>query len=165
MKTILFTLSIFISTALFAQSNIMDEHLVSFQTIEKNKKTIVFSKLNSKINNSFVINAKNNSTKDYTSCEWKSLMTYKTMTTFIQQLAILDITSNQLIENKNFSIKIKKNKMRIKFINTRCSQGHKTHYFQQSCNRMLTFVITEKQKEKIVSKMQGLLQEQSHVKK
>jgi hypothetical protein len=164
MKTILFTLSIFISTTLFAQPNIMDEHLFSFQTIEKNKKTIVFSKLNSKINNSFVINAKNNSTKDYTSCEWKLFMTDKTMTAFIQQLAILDITSNQLIENKNFSIKIKKNKMRIKFINTRCSQGHKTHYFQQLCNRMLTFSITEKQKAKIVSQMQGLLQEQSHVK-
>ena len=54
--------------------------------------------------------------------------------------------------------------MRIKFINTRCSQGHKTHYFQQLCNRMLTFSITEKQKAKIVSQMQGLLQEQSHVK-
>ena len=44
MKTILFTLSIFISTALFSQNENIPEKIIDFRTIERNKKNVTFFK-------------------------------------------------------------------------------------------------------------------------
>ena len=55
--------------------------------------------------------------------------------------------------------------MRIQFVNSKCLQQHKTHYFQESCNRTLSFVLTNDQKHKLITEMKNMLLYQRHVKK
>ena len=59
MKTILFLLSILVSTALFSQNKKITEKIINFKTIEQNKKNVVFSKITSELNISFVITTDN----------------------------------------------------------------------------------------------------------
>lgn len=165
MKTILFTLSIFISTSLFAQNENISEKIIDFNTIERNKKNVVFSEINSELNNSFLISANNGKSKEYSRCKWESVLTYNAMTSFIEQLSIIDIKKEKVVEFNNFTLKVKRNKVRIQFVNSKCLQQHKTHYFQESCNRAFSFVLTNNQKEQLIDEMENMLSEQRHVKK
>ena len=97
MKTILFTLSIFISTALFSQNENISEKIIDFKTIERNKKNVVFSEITSELNSSFVISANNGDSKEYSRCEWESILTYNAMTSFIEQLSLIDIKKEKII--------------------------------------------------------------------
>ena len=165
MKTILFTLSIFISTALFSQNENISEKIIDFKTIERNKKNVVFSEITSELNSSFVISANNGDSKEYSRCEWESILTYNAMTSFIEQLSLIDIKKEKIIEYNNFILKVKRNKVRIQFVNSKCLQQHKTHYFQESCNRIFSFVLTNDQKQQLITQMERLLTDQKHVKK
>jgi len=165
MKTILFTLSIFISTALFSQNENISEKIIDFKTIERNKKNVVFSEITSELNSSFVISANNGDSKEYSRCEWESILTYNAMTSFIEQLSLIDIKKEKIIEYNNFILKVKRNKVRIQFVNSKCLQQHKTHYFQESCNRTFSFVLTNDQKQQLIAEMEYMLNEQRYVKK
>ena len=165
MKTILFFLSILISTSLFSQNKKIPEKIIDFKTIERNKKNVVFSEITSGVNSSFVITANNGNSKDYSRCEWKSILTYNAMKSFIEQLSIIDIKKEKVIEKNNLVLKVKRNKIRIKFVNSKCLQQHKTHYFQESCNRTFSFVLTNDQKQQLITQMERLLNDQTHVKK
>ena len=165
MKTILFFLSILISTTLFSQNKKIPEKIIDFKTIERNKKNVVFSEITSGVNSSFVITANNGNSKDYSRCEWKSILTYNAMKSFIEQLSIIDIKKEKVIEKNNLVLKVKRNKIRIKFVNSKCLQQHKTHYFQESCNRTFSFVLTNDQKQQLITQMERLLNDQTHVKK
>ena len=157
MKTILFSLSILVSTTLFSQNKKITEKVINFKTIEQNRKSVVFSKITSELNISFVITADNGNTKDYTSCEWKSFLSYNAMASFIEQLSVIDIKKEKVIEYNNFVLKAKRNKIRIQFINSKCIQQHKTHYFQESCNRIFSFILTTDQKQQLITQMGVLL--------
>ena len=126
---------------------------------------VVFEKTTTELNIDFVITADNGNTKDYTSCEWKSFLSYNAMTIFIKQLSMLNIKKESLIEYSDFVLKAKRNKIRIQFINSKCIQQHKTHYFQEFCNRRFSFVLTNDQKKELVNQMSMLLNDQKYVKK
>jgi len=165
MKTILFTLSIFISTVLFSQNENISEKIIDFRTIERNKKNLVFSEITSELNSSFIISANNGNSKDFRRCEWESILTHNTMISFIEQLSLIDINQEKIIKHNKFILKVKRNKVRIQFVNSKCLQQHKTHYFQESCNRAFSFFLTNNQKEQLISEMEYMLSEQRHVKK
>ena len=165
MKTILFTLSIFISTALFSQNKNISEKIIDFRTIERNKKNVLFSKITSELNSSFLISANNGNSKEFNRCKWESVLTYNTMTSFIEQLSTINIKKEKVVKFNNFILKVKRNKVRIQFVNSKCLQQHKTHYFQESCNRTLSFVLTNNQKQQLIAEMEYILNRQRHVKK
>ena len=178
MKTILFSLSILISTTLFSQNKKITEKIINFKTIEQNKKNVVFSKISSELNQSgvfskitsevnisFAITANNGNSKDYTSCEWNSFLSYNAMVSFIEQLSVIDIKKEKVVEYNNFVLKVKRNKIRIQFVNSKCIQQHKTHYFQESCNRTFSFILTNDQKQQLITQMGVLLNNQNSVKK
>ncbi|MBT3417691.1 MAG: hypothetical protein HN427_02835 [Flavobacteriales bacterium] len=108
MKTILFSLSILVSTTLFSQNKKITEEIINFKTMDQNKKNIVFSKISSELNISFVITANNGNSKDYTNCEWKSFLSYNAMVSFVEQLSVVDIKKEKVIKYNNFVIKVKK---------------------------------------------------------
>ena len=162
MKTILFSLSILISTTVFSHNKKITEKIINFKT---NKKSVSFSTTTSGLNTSFIIIADNGNTKDYTNCEWKSILSYSVMVIFIKELSVIDFKKEKLIEYSNFVFKAKRNKIHIQFINSKCIQEHKTHYFQESCNRLFSFVLTNDQKEELVTQMSVLLNDQKYVKK
>ena len=163
MKTILFSLSILVSTTLFSQNKKITEEIINFKTMDNNKKNIVFSKITSELNISFVITANNGNSKDYTNCEWKSFLSLNEMVSFVEQLSVVDIKKEKVIEYNNFVIKVKRHKVRIQFINSQCIQQHKTHYFQESCKRTLSFILTNDQKEELITQMGVLLNNQNSV--
>ena len=108
MKTILISLSILVSTTLFSQNKKITEEIINFKTIDNNKKNIVFSKITSELNISFVITANNGNNKDYTNCEWKSFFSLNEMVSFVEQLSVVDIKKEKVIKYNNFVIKVKK---------------------------------------------------------
>ena len=163
MKTILFSLSILISTTLFSQNKKITEEIINFKTIDHNKKNIVFSKITSELNISFVITANNGNSKDYTKCEWKSFLSLNEMLFLVEQLSVADIKKEKVIEYNNFVIKVNKHKVRIQFINSQCIQQHKAHYFQESCKRTLSFILTNDQKQQLITQMGVLLNNQNSI--
>ena len=165
MKALLFTLSIFISTVLFAQNKDLSSTIIDFKTIERNKKSVVFSEITSEFTSSFVISANNGNSKEYSRCKWESTLTYNEMTSFIEQLSLIDIKKERIIEYDNFILKVKRNKVRIQFVNSKCLQEHKTHYFQESCSRAFLFVLTNVQKHQLIAEMENILLDQRQVRK
>lgn len=165
MRTILCYYLIFISTILFAQEQRVTENIIDFKTIERNKKHVIFSEIKTNINTSFIITANNNKSKDFNRCKWESLLSYNGMKDFIEQLTMVDTNKERKIEYDNFVIRVKRNKVRIVFNNSKCLQEHKTHYFQESCNRAFSFVLTNHQKEQLTANMNGVLHYNKHVRK
>lgn len=133
-----------ILASFLAQSQtIITEDIVSITTKEKNSKTILFSK---KINNSitsFVVEAENQTSNDYSQCKWVSNISDWQLRNFIDQLVALDLGSS--FECSLFHIVNKKDKIRVKLMDTKCTSEHKTHYFQKSCNRTLQFLLFPEQ--------------------
>ena len=149
------------SLTIFSQNT--NEPIISFNTIERNKKNVTFFKMISGSNSSFLITANNGYNKDYSKCKWESFFSNKLMASFINELYIINKEELNKISSNNFIFKNKKDKTRIELVNSRCSQQHKSHYFQESCNRKLSFVLTDLQKEELITKMEMLLIGKSHV--
>ena len=59
------------------------------------------------------------------------------------------IKQGETIETNLFTLKAKNNRVRVYFNNTKCTSEHKTHYFQKSCNRELSFIVQQNQIEEL----------------
>ena len=154
MKHKILTLLILCSFVLGAQ-NFEKENLVSFNTVEKNNKEVIISAISEKENKYFLLSAQNQSNKEYRKCYWELSLTKNRLQRFINEL---DAVEHTLVDNKDinssfFKIDNVKKGIKVQFLNTRCSYDHKTHYFQKSCNRQLTFIVTEEQKSTLINQI------------
>lgn len=148
MKHKLLIISIFFTINSFSQN--ITKEIISIQSPGKNSKTIVFCEQSSPAHKTFVIKAQNESSKEYTSCKWSVKLGAKKMKELYQLLSDIDIESNSQVSYKRFSIKVKKNKVKITFFDSSCTNEHKTHYFQKSCNRALSFTMQQQQLDKLI---------------
>jgi len=143
MKPILLILSIFSSFSIFGQ--IVTKEFFQFQTADKNAKTITFHKQSIDLNKSFLITAFNKSSSDFTSCSWEVELSIDCLKELYQALSEINFDVNSQIIYKNISVKVKKGKVGISFLNSSCLNEHSTSYFQKSCKRELSFVINSEQ--------------------
>ena len=129
--------------------------IISFKTNEKLIKKIVISEKKNKAENNYVISAQNQTTREYAGCKWNSLLSDDEMKSFIKDLRILRSSNEKkLVRKKRLLKKIKNDRVKISFDKIKCDSQHKTHYFQKSCNRNLTFVIDSKQEKEIINTME-----------
>ena len=56
-------------------------------------------------------------------------------------LSEINFDDNSQVIFKNISVKVKKGKVGISFLNSSCLNEHSISYFQKSCNRKLSFPI------------------------
>ena len=146
MKKILIPILFFCSFILNAQETLTKD-IIALNTIEKNKKTILFSKQTTSNNINYILKAQNKTSKDFNKCKWVSSLTQKELEYFAVTLA--KIKQGEIIETNFFTLKSKNNRVRVYFNNTKCTSEHKTHYFQKSCNRELSFIVQQSQIEKL----------------
>jgi len=143
MKPILLILSIFSSFSIFGQ--IVTKEFFQLQTADKNAKTIVFHKQSIDLNESFLITASNKSSIDFTSCSWKVKLSIDCLKELYQALSEINFDDNSQIIYKNLSVKVKRGRVTIIFLNSSCLNEHSISYFQKSCNRELSFAIKPEQ--------------------
>ena len=143
MKPILLILSIFSSISIFGQT--VTKEFFQFQTSDKNAKTIIFHKQSIDLNKSFLITAFNKSSSDFTSCSWEVELSIDCLKELYQELSEINFDVNSQIIYKNISVKVKKGKVGISFLNSSCLNEHSISYFQKSCNRKLSFQIKPEQ--------------------
>ena len=142
MKSLL--LSITICTSLLVQSQTtITKDIVSITTQEKNSKTILFTKKISNNKTSFVLKVNNETSKDYSKCKWVTDVSDGELKYFVDELVALELGMS--FECSLFHLVHKKNKIKVKFIDTKCTSEHKTYYFQESCKRTLQFVLLPQQ--------------------
>ena len=141
-------LSCFFTTALLSQENKI-EIITSFETSEKNAKTIIVAKEEKSNSINFGVIAENKSTKEYTKCKWVTSITLKQLDFLLNSLE--SIEEIKLVENSVFKIKKKKGKIAINVKNTKCTSEHKLYKFQKKCNRELKFVIKNNNIQKIIT--------------
>ncbi len=139
MKSIFLALTMTLSVFTFGKSILKE--IMRIKSVEKNSKTIIFSKQSTKSQNNFVIKAKNESSSEYTKCKWEVQLSGNKMRQFNEALSQVSFDEKNSIIFKNFSVKVKKDRVKIIFFNSSCSNEHSTHYFQKSCNRELSFVL------------------------
>ena len=142
MKKILIPILLFCSSVLSAQETVTKD-IIALNTIEKNEKTILFSKQTTSNSINYVLSAKNKTSKDFNKCNWISYLTKKEVEYFAVMLA--EIKQREAIETNFVTLKAKNNRGRVYFSKTKCTSEHKTHYFQKSCNRELSFVVQQNQ--------------------
>ena len=142
MKKILIPILFLCSFVLSAQETLTKD-IIAFNTIEKNKKTILLSKQTTSNDINYVLNAKNKTSKDFNKCKWVSSLTREKLKYFTIQLE--KIKQGETIETNFVTLKAKNNRVYIHFHDTKCTSEHKTHYFQKSCNRELSFVVQQNQ--------------------
>ena len=143
MKATLLILSIFSSISIFCQ--IVTKEFFQIETTERNAKTIIFHKKSIDLYESFLITAFNKSSNDFTNCSWEVKLSVDCLKEMYHALSEICFEDNSQITYKNFSVKVKKSKVRVIFFNSSCSNQHSTSYFQKSCNRELSFVINSEQ--------------------
>ena len=143
MKITLFILSIFYSLSFFGQ--IVTKELFQIQTSDRNAKTIIFHKQSIDLYESFLITAFNKSSNDFTNCSWEVKLSVDCLKEMYHALSDISFDENSQITYKNFSVKVKKSKVRVSFFNSTCLNEHSTSYFQKSCNRELSFAIKSEQ--------------------
>ena len=143
MKTTLLIISIFSSLSVFGQ--IVTKEFFQIQTADKNAKTIIFQKHSIDLNESFLITAFNKSSNDFTKCSWEVKLSIDCLKELYQALSEINFDVNSQIIYKNISVKVKKGKVRISFLNSSCLNEHSISYFQKSCNRELSFPINPEQ--------------------
>ena len=143
MKAIFLILYILSSFSIFGQ--IVTKEFFHIQTSDKNAKKIIFHKQSIDLNESFLITAYNRSSNDFTSCSWEVKLGVDCLKEMYHALSEICFEDNSQITYKNFSVKVKKSKVRVIFFNSSCSNEHSTSYFQKSCNRELSFVINSEQ--------------------
>ena len=88
----------------------------------------------------YIFSANNGKSKEFRSCKWEVKCTNHFMSNFINELSAINVDYSDEIKNKNYSIFVKRKKIRVQFANSKCIQDHKTHYFQESCNRKFSFL-------------------------
>ena len=152
-KNIVLILLLYSSLAHSQSMNSFMNKLIEFKTFERNKKNIVIFKEH-KSEPVYIFSANNVKSKEFRSCKWEVKCTNDFMRNFINKLSGIDINYSDEIKNKNYSIFVKRKKIRVQFSNSRCIQDHKTHYFQESCNRKFSFVLNKEQASKFVSKIE-----------
>jgi len=121
----------------------LNKDIITFNTIEKNEKTILFSKQTTSNSINYVLNVKNKTSKDFNKCTWVSRLTKKELEYFA--VTLLKINERETIETNFITLKFKNEKIHVYFKNTKCTSEHKTHYFQKSCNRELSFIVQQNQ--------------------
>jgi hypothetical protein len=157
MKSLLLPLAIFSSVVLFAQE-VITKDIVYITTKEKNSKTILFTKKITNKETSFSLEANNETSKDYSKCKWVTDMSARELKYFVDELT--DIELGSTFECSLFKLRYKNNKINIKFNNTKCTSEHKMFYFQESCNRSLTFVLYQNQLEVVANSLNNAIGEQ-----
>ena len=146
MKKILLPILLLCSFVLSAQETLTKD-IIAFNTIDKNEKTILFSKQTTSNSINYVLSAENKTSKDFNKCKWVSYLTKKELESFSVKLA--NIKQGETIETNFVTLKAKNNRIRVYFYNTKCTSEHKTHYFQKSCNRELSFIVQQNQIEEL----------------
>ena len=162
MKKVFLTLAILSFIALFSQE-IITKDIISFNTDERNEKTILFEKQDSDDKISFLLKAENKSSKDFTKCQWITSLSKEELIYFIDVLENLQVGSS--VESSLFNVVFKKNKIKIQVKDSRCTSEHKIYYFQESCKRKLSFVILQDKKLEITSALKKALREIEYVSK
>ena len=143
MKATLLILSIFSSLSVFCQ--IVTKEFFQIQTADKNAKTIIFQKQSIDLNESFLITAFNKSSNDFTKCSWEVKLSIDCLKELHQTLSEINFDDNSQITYKDFSVKVKKGRVRVFFLNSSCLNEHSISYFQKSCKRELSFPIKPEQ--------------------
>lgn len=157
MKALLLSSSILISTFLIAQDVIKHE-IFTIKTTEKNAKTILFESETSKQDSYYVIKAKNETSKDFGKCKWISRLSVSEFKYFLDVLT--NIEGGTTFESSLFNVKYKNNKINVKFNNTKCTSEHRIYYFQESCNRSLTFVLYQNQFLEMINGLNNAMNEE-----
>ena len=136
MKKLLLPLALFITISVLSQG-ITTSKITSINTLERNSKKIFFFKQANNNNTSFLLKAMNESSKDFTKCKWITSLTHSELSLFVNKLDLLE--NGVDFDCSSFRINYRKNKVVINIHDTKCTSEHKTFYFQESCNRKLTF--------------------------
>ena len=134
---------LFLCSFVLSAQETLTKDIIAFNTIEKNEKTILFSKQTTRNSINYVLNAENKTSKDFNKCKWVSSLTREELKYFTIQLE--KIKQGETIETNFITLKAKNNRVYIHFNDTKCTSEHKTHYFQKSCNRELAFVVQQNQ--------------------
>ena len=156
MKSLLLPLAIFSSVVLFAQEVTKD--ILSINTREKNAKTILFESQTTNQDSYYTIKARNETSKDFSKCKWSSRFSENEFKYFVDELTNIELGST--FECSLFKLRYKNEKINIKFNNTKCTSEHRTFYFQESCNRSLTFVLYKNQLESVTTRLNNAIDEQ-----
>ena len=145
MRIILILTSIlFISFNLHPQKKYTKE-LLNLEVQEKIKKQVLILKKEKANYNHYIIQVENQATKDYMKCKWESFLSKEKMRSFITILSQINTSKETKYKDHDFMVKKDQKKIHIVFEETKCTFNHKTHYFQKSCNRNLSFKLTQEQ--------------------
>ena len=153
-RLLLLFLSIFSSVVLLAQE-VITKNIISIDTYEKNTKTILFAKQLANSNTSFLLKAKNETSKDYNGCKWLSTLSKDELEHFVEALETIELGAD--FECSLFKLKSKKDRLNVQFNNTKCTSEHKIYYFQKSCKRSLSFILKLNQLDMLIDKLNHAL--------
>jgi hypothetical protein len=162
MKKLFFPLALLITISVFSQG-VTTSKITSINTLERNSKTIFFFKQANNDNTSFLLKAMNESSKDFTKCKWMTSLTHSELALFVNKLDVLEEGVD--FDCSSFRVKYRKNKVVINIHNTKCTSEHKTFYFQESCNRKLTFSLKVDQISILIKELQKSLEQEQLVKR
>ena len=109
-NSITLLLSCFFTSVLLSQENKI-EIITSFETSEKNAKTIILAKEEKSNSINFGVIAENKSTKEYTKCKWVASITLKQLDFLMNSLE--SIEEIKLVENSVFKIKKRKERLQL----------------------------------------------------
>jgi hypothetical protein len=87
----------------------------------------------------------NKSSNDFTKCSWEVKLSIDCLKELYQALTKINVDDNSQVIYKNISVKVKKGRVRVSFINSSCLNEHSISYFQKSCKRELSFPIKAEQ--------------------
>ena len=160
MKKLLLPLALFITISVLPQG-ITTSKITSINTLERNSKTIFFFKQANSNNTLFLLKAMNESSKDFTKCKWITSLTHSELSLFVNKLDLLE--NGVDFDCSSFRINYRKNKVVINIHDTKCTSEHKTFYFQESCNRKLTFSLRADQISILIKDLQKSLEQEQLV--
>ena len=160
MKKLLLPLALFITISVLSQG-ITTSKITSINTLERNSKKIFFFKQANNNNTSFLLKAKNESTKDFTKSKWITSLTHSELSLFVNKLDLLE--NGVDFDCSSFRINYRKNKVVINIHDTKCTSEHKTFYFQESCNRKLTFSLRADQISILIKDLKKSLEQEQLV--
>ena len=123
----------------------LQKNSFSFKLSFKNEKTIIFQKQSIDLNESFLITAFNKSSNDFTKCSWEVELSIDCLKELHLALSEINFDDNSQVIYKNISVKVKKGRVRVFFLNSSCINEHSISYFQKSCKRELSFPIKPEQ--------------------
>jgi hypothetical protein len=160
MRKLLLPLALLITISVLSQA-ITTSKITCINTLERNSKTIFFLKQVSSSNTLFLLKAINESTKDFTKCKWITSLTHSELSLFVNKLDLLE--NGEDFDCSSFRINYRKNKVVINIHDTKCTSEHKTFYFQESCNRKLTFSLRADQISILIKDLQKSLEQEKLV--